>query len=90
MGFFYKGVNDNGFEWGLVCLKDGEWIELINLINFVVVKISVSNKVSLVFNYDLILDYVIKIIIIFNWENKKVFDLFEIIDNYFECIYIYF
>lgn len=66
MDFFYKGKNNNGFEWRLFCLKDGKWIELFNLINFVVVRISVVIKVSLVFNYDLNLDNVIRIIIVLN------------------------
>lgn len=41
LSFIYSGINEDGFEWGIRWLSDGEWIELFNLNNFVSVRISV-------------------------------------------------
>lgn len=86
---FYKGKNNNGFEWRLFRSKDGKWIELVNPTNSVVARISVATKASLVLNYDLNLDNATRTITVLNRQNKKVLDLFEITDNYSECTYIY-
>lgn len=34
LGLIYKGINDDGFEWSFIVLKNGEWLKLFNLFNF--------------------------------------------------------
>lgn len=66
LSFIYSGINEDGFEWGIRWLNDGEWIELFNLNNFVSVRVSVVINVYFVFNYGIYLDNGMKIIKIVN------------------------
>lgn len=65
-GLVYDGINNDGLEWRLVCLKNGELMELLNVKNYVVERIRVILNKRFLFIYEMYFDNVLKFIKIVN------------------------
>lgn len=65
-GLVYDWINNDGLEWRLVCLKNGELMELLNVKNYVVESIRVILNERFLFIYEMYFDNVLKFIKIVN------------------------